>query len=227
MTAPAAFPIGPNLQDGKFKCEWGPRRESALQIAARLHELNRRLAIVEPEHREIWPLFAARAIRPGRDPGPLLDMTVEELGDLIDRRARFDPPRFPAPVDGSGYALVATVTRIGLDPLDVSISLHVGSTKYRNEARVDYNDQSWIWRDGGACLLVIQALVEAMEPEWACAVGVLDEEAEGDPADEFAPYSRPWLAWTAPGAELPHWIRPTFPPAEVRAAFGGELRIWS
>ena len=45
-----------------------------------------------------------RAIRPA-DPGPVLELSNEELGSLIDRRARVDPPPFPAPVDPHGYLL--------------------------------------------------------------------------------------------------------------------------
>ena len=209
----------------RFECGWGPRAEPALEVARRLQLLNRRLAEVEPAHREIWPLFAARAIRPGYDPGPVLDMTLEALSSLIDRKARFDPPRLPAPVGDTGYNIVLSANRIMLDPLTIGVHLHAGAYNcgYKwNEANVDYHAEHAIWSEVELGLKVLAALVESLEPDWVCAAGFVDDDNS-----EQEPLGRSWLAWTAPGKEIPEfWLRANNAPAEVREAYGGELRVW-
>jgi hypothetical protein len=213
-----------------FQCGWGPRAETATEVARRVQALNAPLAEIEPAHREIWPLFAARAIRPGSDPGPVLDMAVEDLAAVIERKARFDPPRPPAPVGDTGYNLILSANRTGLDPLTVGISLHAGAYNTGhawNGGRVDYHASHPIWRDPVLGLRVLGALIESLEPDWACAATVVDVGTDPHVSYPEDRHGRSWFAWTAPGRETPEfWLRANGPPAEQREALGGVLRFW-
>jgi hypothetical protein len=210
-----------------FDCGWGPREETALEVARRVRGLIERLVEVEPGHGEIWPLFVARNPKRGRDPNPVLEHTVEALGDLIDRRARYDPPRFPAPVCETGYQLIFAARR-PMDPLYLEGSVHAGnqspplSWNPPNKADLEYHLDHRIWSDERLALQVLSALIDTLQPDWACATaGVSATET-----DE-RPHKRPWLAWRAAGREIPEfYVGRGGPPREVRAHRRGELSIW-
>src|SRR6478736_5115887 len=104
----------------------------AQAIAERTKEFVRRVSLVEPTLAEVRPILAARAFRPG-DPGPVLEMTADQLAELIDRRARFDPPRRPAPVGPDGYSVVFGPNRRWSDPLRISLTVRAGQ----------YREGSW------------------------------------------------------------------------------------
>jgi hypothetical protein len=203
-----------------LKCGWEPRDEGPRELAARLRDLNLQMAEVEPEWRDLWPLLAARAIKPGRDPGPILDMATEDLASLIDRRARFDPPRYPAPVDPEGYRLLTTVLRNGYDPLEVHVSLSAaygGAHVNGNELILEPNNRSPIWNDPDRARRLFLGMIFAMNPSWGCVVASL---ASG-------PGFRPWMVWSAPGADIPQrYLQAEMLPAEVQPHLGGELRVW-
>jgi len=207
-----------------FQCEWGPRAETAVQVAQRLQTLNSKLAEIEPAHRELWPVFSPRNIRPGIDPGPLLDMRVEELGEVIDRRARFDPPRPPAPVEDTGYRIMAVADLMWSDRARLGLTLHAGAWYERydwNNADLEYHEEHAVWRDPTLRLAVVTALVETLAPRWAGA----QRRAEDAPPGRYV--FRPWLVWTEPGAEAPRaWLESAGEPAEIRSALGGTLRLW-
>jgi hypothetical protein len=204
-----------------LKCGWATRAEGPPEIARRIQALNASMAEVEPEWRDLWPLLAARAIKPGRDPGPLLDMTSEALADLIDRRARFDPPRYPEPVDATGYRLLTTVLRNGYDPLEVHVQISASYGESRlgeNEVSLVPNSAGPIWKDAGRVRQLLLALIASMSPTWACASAFLRQEGR---------YT-PWMTWTAPDADVPAlYAKPAEPPAEVQTHLGGELRVWA
>jgi hypothetical protein len=87
-----------------FTSGWGPRAETAEEIARQLQVLARELRRCEPDLSPLWLQFSSRATRP-TDPGRLDEMDLDDLARLIDRRCRFDPPQLPAPVGPWGYSL--------------------------------------------------------------------------------------------------------------------------
>src|ERR1051325_1018684 len=86
-----------------FDCGWRPRQEDSEAIARRVQRMAAALSAVDDELGQLWPQFEARAIR-ASDPGPVLDLSTVDLGRLIDRRGRFDPPQLPAPCGPTGYS---------------------------------------------------------------------------------------------------------------------------
>ncbi|MBX3482477.1 hypothetical protein [Phenylobacterium sp.] len=208
-----------------FACGWGLRAETAVDVAGRVLSLCRSLAELQPDHRDIWPMFAMRAIKPGRDPGPIVDLPPDDLALLIDRKARYDPPQLPAPVGPEGYDLVISARLPPPHPRSLGISVSAGvygEGAHRNEVEVDYHLENPIWQDASTGLKVVEALIEAFDPEWVCASAFIqprDEEGQG--------HHRPWIAWRARGSDVPPYlIERGGSPSEVRQAFGGELRLW-
>jgi hypothetical protein len=212
----------------RFDCGWSVRRETAADIAARLQELARRLATIDPAYGLIRPDPGMRKFRPG-DLGPILDMTSGELTDLIERRGRFDPPRFPAPVSPQGYDMMYRNDRLDLSHLSVKVGAGgFGVGANRNEIWVWPDSDHAVWRNVERGTQVLDAMAECWDAEWASAYG-FKASNEG---------IRPWLAWTAEPLRLepvPPYIQPyPYPfaldnvplPAEVRPWHGGELRIW-
>lgn len=203
-------------------CGWGYRAESAVEVAARVQAINQRLAQFEPAHRDLWLLFLNR--KPNKI-GPILDMTVEEFGQVIDHLARYDPPNWPAPVGPCGYHLVASAFRPP-DVRHVALIVDAGCDRRcewslrGNGAQLDFHSSNPIWRDVDRGLELLHALIDCMGSDWACVSGYVDGED-----DNY--YFRPWLAWAKPGAKVKtSLIERGGPPAEVRADHGGELSIW-
>ncbi|WP_293907068.1 hypothetical protein [Phenylobacterium sp.] len=223
----SAFTNETNYYSRKFECGWSLRAEDPVAIAARVQALARRLGDLEPAYGEMWPLLAARAIRPGRDPGPVLEMSAEDLGALIDRRARFDPPRYPHPVGKEGYNLFLSANRNRYDTLciDMGVSAGVyGDGANRNRADIGLHNESPVSRDPELALRVLYSLVETLGAQWACARAYI--QPEGGAGDDSR---RPWLAWSAAGLEAPPFPfsdEEAGPPAEVRSERGGDLLIW-
>src|SRR4051794_22262308 len=98
-----------------FECGWAVRKQTAADVADRVQHLARRLGAIDPAYGRIRPSPGMRKFRLG-DRGPILDMARAELADLIERRGRFDPPRYPAPVSPTGYSVLYRNDLMGLDP---------------------------------------------------------------------------------------------------------------
>jgi hypothetical protein len=231
------FADEPTTYSGRrFDCGWGERRETAADIAVRAQELAERLGTIDPAFRLIRPDPGMRKFRPG-DAGPIVEMTAVELSDRIERRGRFDPPRYPAPVSSEGYSSMYRNDR--LDTSHLSVKVGAGASEpgaNRNEIWVWPSVDHSVWRDPERGIEVLSAMVETWNAEWAVAfahpkktpVGVLEGSSP----------LRPWLAWTAKPLKPrpnPPYRRPFphgFPfdeagqPANIRTWRGGELRIW-
>ncbi len=203
-----------------FTGMWSARPESAEQIALRLQAFTRRLPDIEPSWAEIWPLFAARQSEFSKP--HLLQYTTDDLAALIDRRARFDPPRWPEPVNETGYDLILTVNRTGLDPLNISLAVHAGDRRPQgaNQLQISLHRASPVHGDLDRGCKLVCAMVQAFEPEWVYA----NPPGPG----ESGPFVvRPWLTWTAVDRALPAYVQPIVAPADVRNLCGGQLQIWS
>jgi hypothetical protein len=221
-----------------FQCGWSGRQQAAADIAARAQQLARGLGLIDPAFRSIRP-SPMRKFRAG-DPGPILDMTPAELTDRIERRGRYDPPRYPAPVSSRGYELSYRNDALGLDPSHLAISIRAGDCGpgwVENRVRVSPHTDNLLWRNPERGIQILEAMVQAWNPEWACAFATISMPWSPDDEVNNARI-RPWLAWTAkplrPRPE-PNYGRPypypfpldkAGPAAEVRPWRGGELRIW-
>jgi hypothetical protein len=225
--------------DGRsFVCGWLERPQTAADIATRSQDLARRLSAIDPAYGRLYPDPGARRLRPG-DPGPILEMETESLADYIDRRERFDPPRFPEPVSPTGYHFAYRNDCMGNDPSSFGMIIRAGQY---GPGGVENRAEAWpaiehpLWRDVGAGIMFMDAMVQAWKPEWACAYSrppALPIAISQGPSPV-----RPWLAWTLKPLQPrpdPPFRRPypypfplddAGPPAEVRPWLGGELRIW-
>lgn len=205
-----------------FVFGWSPRAEPAVSIAARIRTMTKGLAEIDPRLGLIWPQFESRAIRP-TDPGPVLELTDAELGDLIDRRARFDPPRFPAPVDPWGYS-IALGGSPKLSPLrDYGANVHAGCWRdwpAENVVDLGIDDGHPVWCDSGLASTVLGILIATWEAQWACAIGRPSGATDNT-------IGRPFLTWrSATISEIPRTFADIGPPVETRPLLGGELQIW-
>jgi hypothetical protein len=160
-------------------------------------------------------------------------MAVAELAEWIERRGRFDPPRYPAPVSSQGYHTLFRNDVPGLDPSHLSVTVSAGAYEYganENDIWVWPEPNHPLWRDIERGVEVLDAMVQCWDAEWASAFQYM-------PVGE-TPGVRPWLAWTAKPLQPrpnPPYGRPfpnpfpmdeAGPPAEVRRWQGGELSIW-
>lgn len=207
----------------RFTCGWSTRAETALDIARKVRATTRALGELDPRLELLWPQFARRAIRP-TDPGPVLELSDEELGALIDRRARFDPPKFPAPVDSSGY-LVA----LGGSPAQSQLKLYGGmvwagawGARAENWVQIGIDHDHPVWRDLALAARVLVILLEIWGAEWGFAAALPSNRPPG-----LNTVGRVLLTWRG-AKEMParYTFDNTGPPAEVRSELGGELRVW-
>ena len=215
-----------------FLAGWPGRLENALQVAERVHALASRLAEIGPSYGQLWPLMESRRLRPS-DPGPVLEMSTEELGRLIDRRGRFDLPALPAPVGEEGYSFSLVGYGDPSAPRTHGVAVRAGAYRASadNEVRLTFGNTCPIWRDAEQALRVLHGLVDTFDASWATAFAFI-AEPDGGGRD------RPWLAWTA--APLTPRPAPPFlrtypypfpfsgeaPPSVVRPDHGGELKLW-
>jgi len=215
--------------DGRwFNCGWGPRAESAEDIARRLQAMARDLRQVAPAQSPLWPQIEMRAIRP-TDPGPVHEMSVEDLGRLIDRRARFDPPQLPAPVGPWGYSLVLGGQPNPDPSLRLGASLWAGGVKpdAGNRCVLHLHLSSPVWRDAETGLAMLRALIRAWSPDWAAALASLKRTDEEERSGVVKRPCRPWLAWRKDGGQsVPYEYIDIGGPAVTQAEFGGQLAIW-
>lgn len=209
-----------------FSCGWTPRQEGARVMASRLRSLAAKFEAVEPILGRLWPQLKARPLR-ASDPGPLLAMADEELADLIDRRARFDPPAFPAPVGPGGYSLPLSSGRKGGDGVAFGGSVHFDSLKYKLQEPVlfELGNESPVWQSAEMARGLLFALVEALGAQWAAAITMahLGMREDGEGISE----RRPWMCWAASGHPIPSdWTLDVGAPIDVRQEHGGQTSIW-
>lgn len=207
-----------------FIAAWPAAGETVDVLAAKIHKLVRRMAVFDPAYGEVRPQLAMRGFR-ASDPGPVLEMSVEELGSLIDRRGRFDPPPPPAPVGKDGYSIVFCPDRSSDDPHRLGVDVIGG--QYRagawDRVTLEPHPLSPIWRGTDLALSAMDALIDALDCKCASASGFIAEGVRG--------FSRPWITWVADDARsLPLPFPFPFadaPPAPQRSAYrDGALSIW-
>jgi len=214
--------------DRVLNCGWGPRAESAVEIARRLQLMASEVKEAEPDLNALWPAFGMRSLRPS-DPGPVDALSIDDLGRLIDRRARFDPPQLPEPVGPWGYkVLLEPPPSLDRDPW-LQASLHAGGTGPGLENRCVLGLDLWnaAWRDAGRGAALLRSLIRAWEPDWALAYAALPQSEEDEREGRVWRPVRPWLGWQKPGGNpMPYEFIDVGDPAVVRAELGGELHIW-
>ena len=214
-----------------FACGWSARAESSDSIARRIQALARALAAINPAYGELWPFFEERNIRRG-DPGPVLRISPGDFGKLIDRRARFDPPRYPAPVGPEGYSITVGANRYMTDQLSIWLGIRAGQSRtdpyWCNSVDLTLNNDSTIWTSVDCGRQVLSSMIEAWSPQWACAFAFIFTDNGAARDDSSLNRYRPWLAWAARGAPRPpepYDFTAADRPGEVQQADGGELRI--
>lgn len=209
-----------------FACGCAPRQEGVLKVAARLRSMAAGLDAIEPGLGPFWPQFEPRRLRPS-DPGPLTALSDEELARLIDRRARADPPAFPAPVGPGGYHFALGTGRKRGDGVACGGSVWVENLRYQSEesVRITIGVDSAVWRSAETTRRILFLLVGAWAADWATATAhiSLGLQKNGVLVAEM----RPWMAWVGPGRHLPDsWVEDAGPPNEVRAERSGRLSTW-
>jgi hypothetical protein len=224
-----AFSDETNHDQRWFNCGWEPRAETALEIAQRLQTMARYIRQAQPELNPLWPYFSSRAIRM-TDPGPVDEMAVEDLGRLIDRRARFDPPQLPAPVGPWGYSIELAGPPSPNRALRLGASINAGSVRNDwpgNRCIVNLHVDAPVWRDPETGLALLRALVKAWEPDGAGAYARF--QSPGEAARDWVwGRVRPWLTWERIGAEPSSYeFVGVGNPALVQQEMGGELKVWS
>src|SRR5258708_6266418 len=181
-----------------LQCGWSERAQAPPDNAARAQQFARRLGVIDPAYERIRPDPGMRTYRPG-DLGPIVDMETAALADLIDRRGRFDPPRYPAPVSPTGYRLLYRSDHKRHNPSSLSVSIRAGEygpgwVENRVDVRPDVEHA--LWRDPKLGVRVFNAMVAVWAPEWACAFAHVTELLPPE-GNEVRSRNRPWLAWTA------------------------------
>ena len=159
-------------------------------------------------------------------------MPAEDLAELIEERDRVSPPAFPCPVGPRGYHITLQGPSHRSQGGVAGFHAFVGARKplTDNTVTLDIWKESAVWRDQAQGVAILEALIDAWEPESAIAFAFL---RWGEPMRE-----RPWLAWTAKplhprpvppfGREYPYpWpLDDAGPPAESPQLRDGELQIW-
>jgi hypothetical protein len=224
--------------DRRFDCGWSVRQQTAADIGDRMQRFARQLGKVDPAFGRVRPEPGMRRFRAG-DRGPILEMKRSELTEMIERRGRFDPPRFPAPVGPQGYHILFRNDLMGLDPSHLSITISAGAAEpgaNENGVRVWPNTDHSLWCDAERGIQILDAMIQCWDAEWACAYANVPRSRSGN--DDTMSSVRPWLAWTAKPMEPrpnPPFRRPhpgpfpldyAGPPGETRPWHGGELSIW-
>lgn len=210
-----------------FACGWAPRQEGVLKVASRLRSMAAGFETIEPGLGRLWPQFEARRLRPG-DPGPLTDLSNEELAQLIDRCARPDPPSLPAPVGPSGYSFALGGAREKAVGVSYGGNIWVESSGYALDEPVRFRlgNDSPVWRDVEKARRLLFTLVDAWDADWAAATAhvSLGFRADGESISEM----RPWMAWAASGHNVPQsWVVDAGVPVDVRHEHGGQMSMWS
>lgn len=178
---------------------WGPRLETARQIAVRMRESVAWLDALDPALARLYPQFEMRAARV-TDPGPVLSLSVDDLATLIDRRGRADPPPRPAPVSAAGYGFtLARVPQQGL-PGAVEAAVTAGNMGSSNRFSLDAAPDMAIWRTEP-----LAGFIDAMIDVWDA------EAVEVAWPRPLAAHDRwrlsLWRAWLRTGANPGEFLR--------------------
>jgi hypothetical protein len=217
--------FGEDHYSRSFDCGWRPRHDDAEAIARRIHRMASALLEVDEKLGRLWPQFEPRAIRP-TDPGPVLQLSTADLGRLIDRRGRFDPPPLPAACGPKGYSFVLVGNVLPrVRGQEVGFIVHAGSVDegFENSVELMLDNGSEIWRDVGAGVKVLEALRDAWDADWVLSTGSVHEDA----TDRM--WLRPWLKWVRDGQAVQAILlsRTEIPPNGETTTHGeGELVIW-
>jgi hypothetical protein len=209
---------------------WRERQESAIQIAARIHNTAKALVEIDPVFGELWPYLQAQAILPGKDPGPILNMTEAELGDLIDKRCRFDKnPAAPEPPNEFGYSVLLGNNLMRSDPRGITLSINAGGTATDWYNVVTIGSDEWtgelLWQKERHLHNVLEILIQCWDPDLATIYGVFfDKSLPNQPAPPGR--ERMWMYWTRPNVEPHEMYKKMSPPEETRPWLDGTLSIW-
>ncbi len=217
--------------DRTFVCGWPDRADTAADIAARAQRFARRLEAIDPAYGRIGHDRRGKTLRPDNGP-PVVDMSPHDLAEEIDRRDRFDPPKFPSPVSPAGYDVMFGNEAKKSCPSDLGVMIRVGvygSCGYENYLTAWPHQHHSLWQDVDRGIQFLEAIVEPWDATWGAAYRLLQIEPG-------VMRLRPWLAWTAePLQPRPSPLRPypapfpldqAGPAAEIRSWRGGELSIW-
>lgn len=206
-------------------CWRGGRAESAESIAVRLQTTVQRLAPLGLQALELRPWTERRLIR-ASDP-TVMDLSIADLGRLIDRKGRFDPPQLPAHVSAGGYSLLLSSTQPDGELDRIRLMFHAGQLDpgHENHVRLNLHGRNPIWGDPVRCRELLRGLVEAWAPERAAirTAGMFDHD------DPHAWLRRYWMYWSkveAASAKFPDCPPPAQPGETVEPWFGGQLEIW-
>jgi len=209
---------------------WPGRAECVASIAERLRAFAALLADVDPAYRDLR-LLERRARPP--DPGPLIDLAVDDLAAMIDRWTRFDPPQRPKPVSGAGYSMVIGNLRRPSDHLYISFTAHVSASApaSANAVRIELNPNGPGWQDDAVMRRVFEGGLGIWGAEWGA---VWHSRYDREPVRRW-----PRLAWTQDGFAShsipPYWHEFPFPfpfkrqpkARKVHPDLGGELEEWA
>jgi hypothetical protein len=208
----------------KIECGWRSRPEDAEGIASRVQRMASALLAVDAKLGRLWPQFEMRAIR-ATDPGPVLELSATDLGRLIDRRGRFDPPQLPAPCGPNGYSfgLVGNVRPL-VQWRRIDFGVRVGSINenFENTVRLSLYNRSEIWCDVDAGVRVVDALTDSWDADWCSAAGSVYDATDHRRV-------RHWLLWVRGEEGLRTFERRSPPPpggAEQAAHRRGVLSTW-
>lgn len=210
-----------------FNYNWGPRAETAEEIAQRLQAMARDFRRDEPDLSPLWLQFSSRATRP-TDLERVDELAIEDLSRLIDRRGRFDPPQLPAPVGPMGYSLLLGGPPSTDPARRLDISIRAGRTEDAwpgNGGVLNFLTDAPVWQDAERGLAILRAVVRAWEPDRAGAYARRPQR-DDEPYDSSPPV-RPWLTWKRHGADYQFYeFTDVGLPTLVQSEFGGELRVW-
>lgn len=191
----------------------------------RLRTTVQRLAPLDLLALELRPWTERRRIRPS-DP-TVMDLSVADLGRLIDRKGRFDPPPLPAPVSREGYDLLLSSTQPDRDLDRIRFTFHVAQLDpgSENYVRLNLHGRNPIWADEARCRQLLRALVDVWAPERAAirTAGIFDHDAP------HAWLRRYWMYWSKPGLEsasFPYCPPPAQPGERTESWLGGQLEMW-
>jgi hypothetical protein len=171
-----------------------------------------------------------RAIVPGKDPGPVLNMTETELGDLLDKRCRFDKnPAAPKLVNDFGYSITLANNRPARDHLKLGLRVRAGGYRPESYNSVSAYSEYWsehkLWKEEIIPPKVFEIFIRCWEPDFGAILGMIsDKVLPNHPATPGQ--DRLWMYWTRPSIEPHEMYKQMPPPEETRLWLDGTLSIW-
>ncbi|MBW8814921.1 MAG: hypothetical protein JF588_15990 [Caulobacterales bacterium] len=231
--APADLDVEFHLSLGrKIAVGWnGNRPQSAEDIAGRLKAMVEWLTAMRVLKTSVWPLFDR--VPRASDPTVAL-LPTADLAQLIDRKARFDPPPLPRPVGPTGYHFVVASNELPREPTRASIWLKVGMSRPSDENTVLLNlhGRHPLWADEAGCREALRFLIALWGAEWGLIGSALRSEFSGGdrPPPSYALGDFVWMNWARPGVrrqwKAGFWTPPA-PADAVEPWLNGQLSVWS